>query len=168
MDGPIADTDQSPTVIPGQLPETKSAVRTQSSGPGKLELDVRGKHEQCKEGVVPGRTRRVKAAVIGAYKKNTIPGALALRSVIHDAEVKGKTVTAETMDPQSVLALQSLSMTEEQASDMPPEPKNIVKDVGGARFYRGCHTNRNRARGTLKLDQRVYLKTIVDRFNVDS
>ena len=42
-----------------------------------------------------------------------------------------------------------------------------IKDLGEAGFYLGCHITRDRDRGTLKLDQHCYMRTVALKFNVE-
>ena len=41
-----------------------------------------------------------------------------------------------------------------------------LKDMGDAGYYMGCHITRNRKARELKLDQHLYIKSVVKRFDV--
>ena len=41
-----------------------------------------------------------------------------------------------------------------------------LKDMGDAGYYMGCHTTRNRKARELKLDQHLYVESMVKRFDV--
>ena len=41
-----------------------------------------------------------------------------------------------------------------------------IKDLGEASYYLGCHITRDRNAGTLKFDQRQYIRTVAERFGV--
>ena len=41
-----------------------------------------------------------------------------------------------------------------------------LKDMGGAGYYMGCHITRNRKARELKLDQHLYVESMVKRFDV--
>ena len=45
--------------------------------------------------------------------------------------------------------------------------KSKLKDMGDAGYYMGCHITRNRKARELKLDQHLYVESMVKRFNAN-
>ena len=43
----------------------------------------------------------------------------------------------------------------------------LIKGLGEAGLYLGCHITRDRDAGTLKLDQPRYVRTVASKFNVE-
>ena len=79
------------------------------------------------------------------------------------ADDEGEMVVAVHVDDILVHAKDQATM-ETFAAEL--GKKFNVKDMGGAKYYMGCMVTRNRKALELKLDQHLYVKSVMETFGV--